>query len=68
MQPSGDSFDFFLKSKKKHINIKKYPENLPVRIPPLKFFMWGFFSWKIKEKRPPHIKNWGSQIFMLGTP
>ena len=30
--------------------------------------MWGFFSWKIKEKRPPHIKNLGSQIFMLGTP
>ena len=30
--------------------------------------MWGFFSWKIKDKRPPHIKNWGSQIFMLGTP
>ena len=27
--------------KKKLINIKKHPENPPVRAPPLKFFMWG---------------------------
>ena len=56
--------------RKKHINIKKHSENLPMRIPPSKLFMWGFFSsWKKKEKRPPpHIKNWRSQIFMLRAP
>ena len=54
---------------RKHRNIKTCPQNPSVRIPPSNCFLWGFFSWKIKEKRPPHIEKLGlSQIFMLGTP
>ena len=31
--------------------------------------MWGLLCLENKgEEAPPHIKNWGSQIFMLGTP
>ena len=30
--------------------------------------MWGSFPGKSRRRDPPHIKNLGSQIFMLGTP
>ena len=37
----------------KHINIKNTPK-IPSQDPTLIFsFLWGLFSWKIKEKRPP---------------
>ena len=56
--------------RKKHINIKTYPGNPPVRIPPKKFFMWGFFSWKIKEKRPPppHKESGLSDLYARDPP
>ena len=40
--------------RKKQITKMKHPENAPAGIPPLKFFVWGFLSWKLKEKRHPH--------------
>ena len=44
---------FDSRAKKAHKHKEKYPETSPVRAPPQKFFIWGFFSWNIKEKRPP---------------
>ena len=55
--------------RKKHINIKKYPENPPVGSHPKNSLCGGSFPGKSRRRDPPpHIKNLGSQIFMLGTP
>ena len=58
---------FFQERKKAHKH-KNCPPNPPSWGPALKILYVGVLSWKIKQKRPPHTKNWGSQIFMLGTP
>ena len=55
------------KSEKKHINIKKYPENPPVRSHPKNSLCGGSFPGRSRRSDPPHI-NLGSQIFMLATP
>ena len=56
-------------AQKKHINIKSYPPKPPSQDPTLKIHYVVVLVLENKaEEAPPHIKNWGSQIFMLGTP
>ena len=53
--------------RKKHINIKKYPENPPGRIPPKNPLCGVLFLENKGEEAPPH-KNWGSSnLYIVGT-
>ena len=49
------------------INIKKHPDNPPIRIPPSKFLTSVFFSLKTQEKRQPHNLGGLSKLY-AGAP
>ena len=62
-----DEMHQFSRAKKnKH---KEIPQKSPSSGPTLEILYVGvLFLENLGEETPPHIKNLGSQIFMLGTP